>query len=173
MTIIEWQILLSWEYFHDWKKKWLRRSVQEPCVLLKDTTNTAENHHPHQLNEAPVVASGIDGGKEGEREEKKKRSWRWPSPRIPRRIAAKYKLSEAEKKYQVQAGSYRTFTDGTTTSTCPVLTLGLFFFLFKWIIMVPKHCCHHHTHITEIKLKFLTRAWSEIIFIRYHYQTGQ
>lgn len=125
MTIIEWQILLSWDYFHDWKK-WLRRSVQEPCVLLKDTTNTAENRHPHQLNEASVVASNIDGGKEGGREEKKKRSWRWPSPRFPRRIAAKHELAEAEKKYQVQAGSYRTFIDGTTTSTCPVLTLGWF-----------------------------------------------
>lgn len=76
------------------------------------------------VQEAPVVAGGIDGGKEGKREEKKKkkRSSRWLSLHFPHRIAAKYELAEAEKKYQVQAGSYPTFTDGTITSTCPVLT---------------------------------------------------
>ncbi len=35
-------------------------------------------------------------------------------------------LPHRKKKYQIQAGLYRTFTDGTITSTCPVLTLGWF-----------------------------------------------
>uniref|UniRef100_A0A8C1U4T0 non-specific serine/threonine protein kinase n=1 Tax=Cyprinus carpio TaxID=7962 RepID=A0A8C1U4T0_CYPCA len=55
-----------------------KECVQEPCVLLKITTNTAENHHP---DEAPVAAGGFDGGEKTESEEKKKKKsfWRWPA----------------------------------------------------------------------------------------------
>lgn len=48
-------------------KKLIEECVEEPCVLLKYTTNTAEKHHPHRPDEAPV---GTDGGKEAERGEK-------------------------------------------------------------------------------------------------------
>ncbi|KAL0172245.1 hypothetical protein M9458_032556, partial [Cirrhinus mrigala] len=82
---------------------------QELCVLLKNTTNTADNHPPHRPDEAPVVASGIDGEKEVKR--RKKSSWRWPALHFHRRKSAKYDLAEAENKYQPEAGSYWTFTD--------------------------------------------------------------
>ncbi|KAI2659016.1 Serine/threonine-protein kinase pim-2 [Labeo rohita] len=82
---------------------------QEQCVLLKYTTNnTAENHHSHRSDEAPVVAGDIDGGrKNGE----KKCFWKWPDLRFPRQKAAKYDLAEAEKKYQSEGGAYQTFTN--------------------------------------------------------------
>uniref|UniRef100_A0A9J8DD21 non-specific serine/threonine protein kinase n=1 Tax=Cyprinus carpio carpio TaxID=630221 RepID=A0A9J8DD21_CYPCA len=88
-----------------------KECVQEPCVLLKITTNTAENHHP---DEAPVAAGGFDGGEKTESEEKKKKKsfWRWPALCFPRLRAAKYDLAKAEKKYQAEAGSYWTSTDG-------------------------------------------------------------
>ncbi|KAL0172327.1 hypothetical protein M9458_032638, partial [Cirrhinus mrigala] len=90
-----------------------KECVQEPCVLLKNTTNTADNHPTHLPDEAPVVGGGIDGGKETETEVKKKKKsfWRWPALHFPRRKAAKYDLAKAENKYQAEAGSYRTFTD--------------------------------------------------------------
>ncbi len=104
----------------------IEKCVQEPCVLLKHTCNTVENHAPHRPDEAPVVADGFDGGKEAEREEKKKKKsfWRWPALRFPYRRATKYNLAKAENKHQAEAGSYQTFTDGTITSICHVLNLG-------------------------------------------------
>ncbi|KAL0166131.1 hypothetical protein M9458_037975, partial [Cirrhinus mrigala] len=94
------------------KKMFEKECEQEPCVLLKNTTKTADNHPPYRPDEAPV-AGGTDGGKEAEREVKKKKKsfWRWPSLHFPRRKAAKYDLAEAENKYQAEAGSSRTFTD--------------------------------------------------------------
>ncbi|KAL0180749.1 hypothetical protein M9458_023155, partial [Cirrhinus mrigala] len=97
------------------KKMFVKECVeeQEQCVLLKYTTNdTAENHHPHRPDEAPVVAGDIDGGrKNGERDKKKKSFWKWPALRFPRQKAAKYDLAEAEKKYQSESGAYQTSTD--------------------------------------------------------------
>ncbi|KAK2903121.1 hypothetical protein Q8A67_007834 [Cirrhinus molitorella] len=98
-----------------------KECVQEPCVLLKNTTRT-ENHPPHRPDEAPVVSGGIDGGKEAEREVKKKKKsfWRWPALHFPRRKAAKYDLAEAENKYQAEGGSYRISNDAPASKVHPV-----------------------------------------------------
>ncbi|KAL1259397.1 hypothetical protein QQF64_009974 [Cirrhinus molitorella] len=103
------------------KKMFEKECVQEPCVLLKNTTRT-ENHPPHRPDEAPVVSGGIDGGKEAEREVKKKKKsfWRWPALHFPRRKAAKYDLAEAENKYQAEGGSYRISNDAPASKVHPV-----------------------------------------------------
>lgn len=86
---------------------------QQPCVLLKHTTITAENH-PHQLDETPGGAGEIDEGRnEAGRDEKKKtKSGRF---RPFRKRAGKYYLVQAEKVYQSEAGSYQKITNGNVT----------------------------------------------------------
>ncbi|XP_018974725.2 serine/threonine-protein kinase pim-2-like isoform X1 [Cyprinus carpio] len=96
------------------KKLIEKECVQEPCVLLKHTSN-AENHPPHWLDEAPVVG-GFDGGEE---KKKKKSFWRWPALSFPRK-ATKYNLAKAENKHQAEAGSYRTFSEAPASKVHPV-----------------------------------------------------
>ncbi|XP_048050290.1 serine/threonine-protein kinase GRIK2-like isoform X2 [Megalobrama amblycephala] len=85
---------------------------QQPCVLLKYTTTTAENH-PHQLDETPGGAGEIDEGRNeaGRDEEKTTTSGRF---RLFRKRAGKYDLVQAEKVYQSEAGSYQKITDDHT-----------------------------------------------------------
>ncbi|KAK9969137.1 hypothetical protein ABG768_027337 [Culter alburnus] len=82
---------------------------QQPCVLLKYTTTTAENY-PHQLDETPGGAGEIDEGRHeaGRDEEKTTTSGRF---RLFRKRAGKYDLVQAEKVYQSEAGSYQKITD--------------------------------------------------------------
>lgn len=82
--------------------------LEEPCVLLKYNTNTAEKH-PHRLDETPVVgAAEIDG----EREEQKSKSfWKWPAIHCPHRRNAKYNLVQAEEEYQCEAGTFQKLSD--------------------------------------------------------------
>ncbi|XP_059418731.1 serine/threonine-protein kinase pim-2-like [Carassius carassius] len=87
-------------------------SGHEPCVLLKYTSNTAENHQTHRLDEIPVgaAAAEIDGGRE---EKKRKKSfWKWPALRLFRRGNAKYDLAQVEKNYR-EPGSCGRFTDAS------------------------------------------------------------
>lgn len=82
------------------------------CVLLKYTTNTAEN--PHQLDKTPVGPGETDAGrKEAEIEEKKKNVWQWPILRFPRHRTAKYDLVKAEKEFKCVAGTYQRHDNGT------------------------------------------------------------
>ncbi|KAG1925000.1 serine/threonine-protein kinase pim-2-like [Pimephales promelas] len=86
--------------------------VREPCVLLKYTTNTAENH-PHRLDET-VGTGEIDGGR------KEKMSWRrWPTLHFRCRRAAKYDLAQAEKDFQNNSGLYRRFSQAPTSEVVP------------------------------------------------------
>lgn len=109
-------------------------SVYE-CVLLKYTTNTAEN--PHQLDETPVGPGETDAGrkeketkkcfwwwpvepgetdgqrKEAEIEEKKKDVWKWPILHFPRHRTAKYDPVKAEKEFKCVAGTYQRHDNGT------------------------------------------------------------
>lgn len=76
-------------------------------ALLKYTTNTAEKH-PHWLDEMPVGAPEIDGGRE---EIKRKNSfWNWPTLYFLCCRAAKYVLAQAEMDYQSEVGSYHKIT---------------------------------------------------------------
>uniref|UniRef100_A0A8C1P3A7 non-specific serine/threonine protein kinase n=1 Tax=Cyprinus carpio TaxID=7962 RepID=A0A8C1P3A7_CYPCA len=115
------------------KKLIEKECVQEPCVLLKHTSN-AENHPPHWLDEAPVVG-GFDGGEE---KKKKKSFWRWPALSFPRK-ATKYNLAKAENKHQAEAGSYRTFSEGTITSTSL-----LYFILTAVVYLLIGHIRSHY-----------------------------
>lgn len=73
-------------------------------MALLNTTNKAEKH-PHCLDEMPVGAPEIDGGRE---EKKRKNSfWKWPTLCCR---AAKYVLAQAEMDYQSEAGSYHKIT---------------------------------------------------------------
>ncbi|KAF4110809.1 serine/threonine-protein kinase pim-2-like isoform X2 [Onychostoma macrolepis] len=117
-------------------------SVYEPCVLLKYTTNMAENH-PHQLDETPVGPGETDAGrkekktkkcfwrwpfgpgetvgqrKEAKIEEKKKNVWKWPTLCFPRHRTAKYDLVKAEKEFKCVAGTYQRHDDNAPTSEVP------------------------------------------------------
>lgn len=88
--------------------------LHEPCVLLKYNTNTAEKHHPHRLDEAPVVGAAET---DGEREEQSSKSfWKWPAIHFPRRRNAKYDLVQAEEEHQCEAGIFQKLSDdGKTT----------------------------------------------------------
>lgn len=89
----------------------------QPCVLLKHTTITAENHmHPHPLDEISGGAHEIVDRKNeaGRRERKNKRFWR-SFLIFFRRRTGKYDLAKSEKVYQSEAGSYKRLTDGKIT----------------------------------------------------------
>lgn len=90
--------------------------IDEPCVLLKYTTNTA-SHPPHPR--LPVAGAAET---EGGREEKERKSsfWKWPSILFPHRTNATYDLVQAEQEYQCEAGVYQKLPDdddGKITST--------------------------------------------------------
>lgn len=94
------------------KKATFLEHEQQPCVLLKYTTTTAENHL-HQLDETPGGAGEIEETNEAGRDEKKMKTSR--RFRFFRKRAGKYDLVQAEKVYQNEAGSYQKITDGKVT----------------------------------------------------------
>lgn len=79
-------------------------SVHKPCVLLKYTTNRAENH-PHQLDEMPVGPGETDAG----RMEKKTKKcfWRWLFG--PDETGGQIKEAKIEEKRMSGSGPLSTF----------------------------------------------------------------
>ncbi|XP_016375610.1 serine/threonine-protein kinase pim-2-like [Sinocyclocheilus rhinocerous] len=87
-----------------------RAHESQPCVPLKYTPTTAQNH-PHRLDKTPGGADAIDEGrKEAGRKEKKKRFWRCRLLHFFRRRAGTYNVAKAEK-VNLEAGSFLRLTD--------------------------------------------------------------
>ncbi|XP_067310525.1 uncharacterized protein [Pseudorasbora parva] len=89
----------------------------QPCVLLRYSTTTAENH-PHRLDETPSGAFEIGEGR-GE----KLRFWRSSKFHPFRKRTGKYNLAKAEELYQSEAGSYRKITDDHTLQHTTILEI--------------------------------------------------
>ncbi|XP_059389628.1 uncharacterized protein LOC132123109 [Carassius carassius] len=95
------------------KHRVLDKNQSELCVHPKDGPITSESRHPH----LSVSAAEIDGGREKEgREEKKKSFWKWPALHFPCSGAGTYDLAEVEEKYWTEAGMHWRDSDAETQS---------------------------------------------------------